>query len=155
MILAIISYLISCFEGCSTGVDIIGRMAASWNIPVITPVGLDSEFDNRTYFPTLTRLSYSIEQLGRFYLQVFKIYKWNDIAILLDFVVTRAQEFARMQSKVLEKIFTEVGLRITLIENEDADFQNALRTVSKVSRGKTIIYIMFAIEITLSIFILF
>jgi hypothetical protein len=118
-------------------VEIIGRMAASWNIPVITPVGLDSEFDNRTYFPTLTRLSYSIDQIGKFYSKVFEIYSWNDIVILLDYFIVRAREFASMQSRALEKVFTEIGLQTTVIKNEDNSFQNALKEVTKVSRGKT------------------
>jgi hypothetical protein len=127
-------------------VDIIGRMAATWNIPVITPVGLDSEFDNRTYFPTLTRLSYSFDQIGKFYSKVFELYSWNDIAYLLDYFVVRAQAFGTMQARALEQVFTEKGIRLTVIKNEGYSFRNVLMEASKVSRGKTKHIIIFDIR---------
>ncbi|XP_061165072.1 atrial natriuretic peptide receptor 1-like [Saccostrea echinata] len=120
--------------GCSTGVEAIGRMAADWNIPLITPVGINSLFDNKTFFPTLTRISFSFDMVGQFYLQLFQLYKWKDIAIIRDAYLEKTLSITHFQSTSLLQLFTENGLRVTLCETQVYGFTNALKAAAKVSR---------------------
>lgn len=77
-------YLIT---ACSFGVDVVGRMAASWNLPVITAVGSSGNLGNKLNFPTLTRLSFGLNKFAQMYLNIFEKYNWTDVAIIHD--VTR------------------------------------------------------------------
>ncbi|XP_062584910.1 atrial natriuretic peptide receptor 1-like [Saccostrea cucullata] len=120
--------------GCSTGVELIGRMAADWNIPLITPVGINSLFDNKTFFPTLTRISYSFDMVGQFYLKLFQMYKWEDIAIVQDTYVPLSRLTNTFQSENLLEHFTENGLRATLCDVPSIKFNQALKAAAKVSR---------------------
>ncbi|XP_071165656.1 atrial natriuretic peptide receptor 1-like isoform X2 [Mytilus edulis] len=70
--------------GCSFGVDVIGRLAASWNLPVITPVGTNADLANKNNFPTLTRLSFGMNKFSQMYLSIFRRYNWTDVTIIHD-----------------------------------------------------------------------
>ncbi|XP_061165071.1 atrial natriuretic peptide receptor 1-like [Saccostrea echinata] len=120
--------------GCSTGVELIGRMAADWNIPIITPVGINSLFDNKTFFPTLTRISFTFDMVGQFYLKLFQMYSWKDIAILLDSYYELSKLTNKFQSTNLLHLFAENGLRATLCDAQVSTFNNALKAAAKVSR---------------------
>ncbi|CAG2191233.1 Receptor-type guanylate cyclase daf-11,Guanylate cyclase 2G,Receptor-type guanylate cyclase gcy-23,Atrial natriuretic peptide receptor 2,Soluble guanylate cyclase 88E,Soluble guanylate cyclase gcy-36,Receptor-type guanylate cyclase gcy-29,Guanylate cyclase soluble subunit alpha-1,Receptor-type guanylate cyclase gcy-8,Receptor-type guanylate cyclase gcy-28,Head-specific guanylate cyclase,Guanylate cyclase soluble subunit alpha-2,Speract receptor,Guanylate cyclase 32E,Soluble guanylate cyclase gcy-35,Guanyla len=71
-------------RGCSFGVDVIGRLAASWNLPVITPVGTNADLANKNNFPTLTRLSFGMNKFSQMYLSIFRRYNWTDVTIIHD-----------------------------------------------------------------------
>lgn len=45
---------------CSRALDYVARMAAYWNVPVITAGGIGVEFANKKLYSTLTRLSFSL-----------------------------------------------------------------------------------------------
>jgi atrial natriuretic peptide receptor A len=68
-------------SGCSLALDVAARMAASWNLAVITHVGTASNLGNKADFPTLTRLAYNMEKWSVFYLDVFSFFNWTDIGI--------------------------------------------------------------------------
>lgn len=121
--------------GCSTAVDIVGRMAAEWNIPLITPAGADSKFDNKTSFPTLTRLSYSYNGVGRYYLKLFAMFEWSDVVIYTDFIDNESPAFLRIQGSILWQVFMEAGMRPTLIENYSANPRMSLMKATTVTRG--------------------
>eukprot|EP00105_Crassostrea_gigas_P031706 XP_011454479.2 PREDICTED: atrial natriuretic peptide receptor 1-like [Crassostrea gigas] len=120
--------------GCSSGVDVVGRMSTSWNIPLLTPVGIDSLFDNKTVFPTLTRLSFSFDGIGRFYLKLFEKFGWTDIALLTDYYVSNGAAMVSLQSDSLVRVFSKSELRTTLIVNHDLSLKAALTKATKVSR---------------------
>lgn len=122
-------------QGCSSGVDVVGRMSTSWNIPLLTPVGIDSLFDNKTVFPTLTRLSFSFDGIGRFYLKLFEKFGWTDIALLTDYYVSTGAAMVGLQSDSLVRVFSKSELRTTLIVNHDLSLKAALTKATKVSRG--------------------
>ncbi|CAC5420570.1 ANPRA [Mytilus coruscus] len=72
--------------GCSFGVDVIGRLASSWNLPVITPVGTNADLADKNNFPTLTRLSFSMNKFSQMYLSIFRRYNWTDVTIIHDVI---------------------------------------------------------------------
>lgn len=45
---------------CSVALDTVARMAAYWNIPIITAGGIGAEFSNKDLYSSLTRLSFSL-----------------------------------------------------------------------------------------------
>lgn len=55
---------------CSKALDSVSRMASYWGIPIYTAGGVDTLFSRKNIFSTLTRLSFSLDQVCRFMLQV-------------------------------------------------------------------------------------
>lgn len=55
---------------CSKALDPVSRMASYWGIPIYTAGGVDTLFSRKNIFSTLTRLSFSLDQVCRFLLQV-------------------------------------------------------------------------------------
>ena len=51
----------------------VGRLAAAWNLPVITYGGSSTALRNKTEFATLTRLAYTFDDFARFYIQIFEV----------------------------------------------------------------------------------
>ncbi|XP_063427616.1 atrial natriuretic peptide receptor 3-like [Mytilus trossulus] len=94
--------------GCSFGVDVIGRLAASWNLPVITPVGTNAVLEDKNNFPTLTRLSYNMNTISKMYLSIFSRYNWTDVTIITD--VTKS--FFRIVKDSLMEAFQFAGINV-------------------------------------------
>ena len=114
-------YLIT---ACSYGVDVVGRLAASWNLPVITPVGTSGNLGNKLNFPTLTRLSFVLNKFAQMYLS---------ITIIHD--VTHS--FFRIVGDSLLSEFGKVEInvkRISFNVNND-DVATILYLASRRSRG--------------------
>ncbi|GIY96308.1 atrial natriuretic peptide receptor 3 [Caerostris extrusa] len=63
---------------CSRALDPVGRMASHWNVPIYTAGGIDTLFSAKNIFNTLTRISFSIDQVTKFLLN------WQHIAIFVD-----------------------------------------------------------------------
>ena len=69
-------YILMClilFIACSNSAAAVSRMANHWNIPVMTYGGTDEVLSNNTEFPTLTRLSYTLNDFAKFYFAIFKV----------------------------------------------------------------------------------
>ncbi|CAG2251920.1 unnamed protein product [Mytilus edulis] len=94
--------------GCSFGVDVIGRLSASWNLPVITPVGTNAVLEDKNNFPTLTRLSYNMNTISQMYLSIFSLYDWTDVTIISD--VTKS--FFRIVKDSLMEAFQFAGINV-------------------------------------------
>lgn len=62
----------------------MARMAAHWKIPVISSGGPHVQFSNKEIFSTLTRLSFSLVNLGSFVRQIFDHFKWKHVAIIVQ-----------------------------------------------------------------------
>lgn len=58
-------------------------MAAHWRIPVISSGGPHVQFSNKKIFSTLTRLSFSLSNLGSFVHQVFNTFNWTHVSIIV------------------------------------------------------------------------
>ncbi|XP_071097815.1 atrial natriuretic peptide receptor 1-like [Haliotis cracherodii] len=70
--------------GCSLAVEPLSYMAAKWNIPVITPAGSAGILADKTLFPTLTRLSFGMQEYAEMYLHVLHMYSWKHVALIYD-----------------------------------------------------------------------
>ncbi|KAH7645122.1 guanylate cyclase c-like protein 2 [Dermatophagoides farinae] len=69
---------------CGLALDPVARMASHWRIPVISSGGPQSQFSNKEIFSTLTRLSFSLTNLGSFVIQIFQQFHWKHMAIILQ-----------------------------------------------------------------------
>ncbi|XP_075678607.1 atrial natriuretic peptide receptor 1-like [Dermatophagoides pteronyssinus] len=59
-------------------------MASHWRIPVISSGGPHVQFSNKEIFSTLTRLSFSLTNLGSFVTQIFEKFQWKHMAIIVQ-----------------------------------------------------------------------
>ena len=69
---------------CDSALDQVARMAAVWNIPIFTAGGLSPIFSDKTTYSTLTRLSFSIDRVSHFIIQILKENDWHHISVILD-----------------------------------------------------------------------
>ncbi|KAF8795122.1 Atrial natriuretic peptide receptor 1 like protein [Argiope bruennichi] len=69
---------------CSKALEPVSRMASYWNVPVYTAGGIDMLFSLKNIFSTLTRVSFSIDQVTKFILHILMEFQWRHIAIFVD-----------------------------------------------------------------------
>ncbi|CAG5116349.1 unnamed protein product, partial [Candidula unifasciata] len=69
---------------CDPALESVARLAAYWNIPIITGLGDGGMFKNKTDFPTLTRFSYCQCRLRKVFASLFKEFHWRDISLIYD-----------------------------------------------------------------------
>ncbi|RWS29140.1 atrial natriuretic peptide receptor 1-like protein [Leptotrombidium deliense] len=77
---------VSAFIGpsCDFALEQVGRMASYWNIPVFTAGGWSLQFSDKNIFKTLTRLSFSLDKVCHFLLQVIKEFDWHHLSVIVD-----------------------------------------------------------------------
>ena len=69
---------------CLYSLDIVGRLAAYWNVPIFTAGGSSVEFSDKTLFTTLTRLSYSLDRIADFIIQTLKEFEMKHLVFIVD-----------------------------------------------------------------------
>ncbi|ELT91112.1 hypothetical protein CAPTEDRAFT_175370 [Capitella teleta] len=69
--------------GCSGDIIVCGKLATYFNLPQVTGVG-DLVLGKINY-PTLTRLSYSLEKQSDFVTAMLNYFEWNHVAIVYDY----------------------------------------------------------------------
>ncbi|GFV90466.1 atrial natriuretic peptide receptor 3 [Trichonephila clavipes] len=69
---------------CSRALDPVSRMASYWDIPIYTAGGVDNLFSLKNIFKTLTRVSFSVDQVTKFMVHILKEFRWKHIAIFVD-----------------------------------------------------------------------
>ena len=77
---------VSVFIGpsCGLALDPVARMAAQWKIPVISSGGPHVQFQNKKIFSTLTRLSFSLQNLGSFVREIFRVFNWTHVSLIVQ-----------------------------------------------------------------------
>ncbi|XP_055899976.1 atrial natriuretic peptide receptor 1-like [Biomphalaria glabrata] len=70
--------------GCSNALDHVARLAAYWNIPIVTGLGENGIFNNKTTYPTLTRFAYCQCRIRSVFANTFTLFKWTNIALIYD-----------------------------------------------------------------------
>ncbi|KAJ6216007.1 hypothetical protein RDWZM_010507 [Blomia tropicalis] len=77
---------VSLFIGpsCGLALDPVARMAAHWHIPVISSGGPHVQFQNKEIFTTLTRLSFSLNNLGTFIRKLFQLFEWKHVSMIVQ-----------------------------------------------------------------------
>ncbi|XP_071150513.1 atrial natriuretic peptide receptor 1-like [Mytilus edulis] len=121
--------------GCSSTIEPVGRMAASWNILMLVTVGTDAMFDVQEDFPTLVRTSVSVNKFSLFYVEFFTHFSWTDIAVIYD---QNAIYCPRWQEG-LELVLATNGYQVTVIKMRSIStgilqFKEKLQKASEVSR---------------------
>lgn len=67
---------------CDYAVAPVARQAKFWNLPVITPGALSSDFSNRGVYSSLTRIGANTNTLADFITKYFKDLTWNKMLLV-------------------------------------------------------------------------
>nr|KAG5686052.1 hypothetical protein BaRGS_028430 [Batillaria attramentaria] len=118
---------------CAYSLHGVGRLAAYWNIPIVTGLGDGGEFKNKTDFPTLTRFAYCQCRLRKVFGSVFRHFAWSDLVVIYD--------MDDIHSDVLGNTL-KVGLRkggyypymIQFYESRRGEIENILLDASRKAR---------------------
>ncbi|EFN64674.1 Atrial natriuretic peptide receptor A [Camponotus floridanus] len=91
---------------CAFALEPVARLAAYWNSPIITGMGDQGIFKDKSKYPTLTRMSYCQCRLRLVFSSVFKEFGWSHVALILD----RSDLFSLTVGKNLEYGLRKEGL---------------------------------------------
>ncbi|XP_051982336.1 atrial natriuretic peptide receptor 1-like [Xyrauchen texanus] len=69
---------------CSNVCAVTAKLAAYWNIAVISPICAEQQFTDKTVYPTLTRVFGPFTKLGAFFVEICKQFGWQRIGIIHD-----------------------------------------------------------------------
>ncbi|XP_067106425.1 atrial natriuretic peptide receptor 1 [Osmerus mordax] len=67
---------------CSTVCAITAKLAAFWNIPVISPTCADQQLLDKKAYPTLTRVFGPFTKMGSFFVRICRKFDWKRIGII-------------------------------------------------------------------------
>lgn len=118
-------------------------MAGYWNVPIFTAGGFDASFSDKTIYPTLTRLSFSLDRVSHFFIQIFRENDWHHIALIVDesdpnMILVR-QSLSLMFKVESSEHDYDISLDIETIDpeskNRTVDFDHCLRQAAKKARG--------------------
>ncbi|KAG7458595.1 hypothetical protein MATL_G00222120 [Megalops atlanticus] len=123
---------------CSQVCSQVARLAAYWNIAVISPICADQEFLDKKEFPTLTRVFGPFTKMGSFFVKICEKFGWRRIGIIYNDHVTwtipaegiryTAEDNGITVAKYL--VFSDLGER----HNASQTAARILREVTAVSR---------------------
>ncbi|KAL5019557.1 hypothetical protein ScPMuIL_002449 [Solemya velum] len=115
---------------CSVACEVVGRMTADWNLPLISPMATANYLANKKDLKTLTRMSYNLVKFTEFYIAVCSYFNWTDISVIHD-----GQYESQLFADQVEVAF---GKNATIVElkpdGEDGTIQSALIEASRNSR---------------------
>ncbi|XP_052458767.1 atrial natriuretic peptide receptor 1 isoform X3 [Carassius gibelio] len=69
---------------CSNVCAVTAKLAAYWNIAVISPICADQQFLDKKAYPTLTRVFGPFTKLGSFFVEICKWFGWQRISIIYE-----------------------------------------------------------------------
>ena len=70
---------------CSKAVEVLGYLANSWNLPIITPMGRAESVGDKGVFPRVTRVARLLQaQFVHTILLLMDHYNWTNVVILND-----------------------------------------------------------------------
>uniref|UniRef100_A0A0L8GAR7 Receptor ligand binding region domain-containing protein n=1 Tax=Octopus bimaculoides TaxID=37653 RepID=A0A0L8GAR7_OCTBM len=69
---------------CTYAVEPTSLMASYWDIPLITGLGDNGKFKNKTIYTTMTRMSFCQCRIRRVLSSVFHYYHWKNISLIYD-----------------------------------------------------------------------
>ncbi|XP_070154305.1 atrial natriuretic peptide receptor 1 isoform X3 [Polyergus mexicanus] len=119
---------------CAFALEPVARLAAYWNSPIITGMGDQGIFKDKSKYPTLTRMSYCQCRLRLVFSSVFKEFGWSHVALILD----RSDLFSLTVGKNLEYGLRKEGLLKFVRDldgnSEDESYHLYLRDASMYAR---------------------
>ncbi|KAK3523212.1 hypothetical protein QTP86_022935 [Hemibagrus guttatus] len=69
---------------CSCVCAVTAKLAAYWNVAMVSPVCADQQFLDKKAFPTLTRVFGPFTKLGTFFVEICKQFSWQRISIIYN-----------------------------------------------------------------------
>ncbi|XP_010886835.2 atrial natriuretic peptide receptor 1 isoform X1 [Esox lucius] len=69
---------------CSNVCAIVSKLAAFWNVPVVSPTCADQQFLMKKDYPTLTRVFGPFTKMGWFFVKICENFGWRRISIICD-----------------------------------------------------------------------
>ncbi|XP_038855830.1 atrial natriuretic peptide receptor 1 [Salvelinus namaycush] len=69
---------------CSEVCAITAKLAAFWNIPVVSPTCADQQFLIKKAYPTLTRVFGPFTKMGSFFVKICEKFGWRRVSIIYD-----------------------------------------------------------------------
>jgi len=127
--------------GNDAALDSVARIAAHYNLPVCTGGGLKIEFDNQAMFPTLVRLSVTINSISDNFIKVLNHFNWHHIVILCDirnyfYVNVRDGLEKHLNSENLKNNFTIYFEDFSFKTKTRANLTQILRDCKQKARGE-------------------
>ncbi|KAL2098238.1 hypothetical protein ACEWY4_007445 [Coilia grayii] len=118
---------------CSQVCAVTSKLAAFWNIPVVSPVCADQQFLDKEAFPTLTRVFGPFTKMGSFFVEICKEFGWQRIGIIHDnaTVWTIPAEGIRYQAEVSN---ITIAKNLELRGNSSITQAQALAEMAEVAR---------------------
>ncbi|PBC26770.1 Atrial natriuretic peptide receptor [Apis cerana cerana] len=104
---------------CAFALEPVARLAAYWNIPIITGMGDQGIFKDKSKYRTLTRMSYCQCRLRLVFSSIFKEFGWSHVALILD----RSDLFSWTVGKNLEYGLRKEGL-LKFVRELDGNFED-------------------------------
>ncbi|XP_020289738.1 atrial natriuretic peptide receptor 1 isoform X2 [Pseudomyrmex gracilis] len=104
---------------CAFALEPVAQLAAYWNSPIITGMGDQGIFKDKSKYPTLTRMSYCQCRLRLVFASVFKEFGWSHVALILD----RSDLFSLTVGKNLEYGLRKDGL-LKFVRELDGNSEN-------------------------------
>uniref|UniRef100_A0A914WA68 Guanylate cyclase n=1 Tax=Plectus sambesii TaxID=2011161 RepID=A0A914WA68_9BILA len=128
---------------CSSDTDLVGKMAAFWNVPVLGYMAVSSFLTNKSLYATLSRVSMTTTNgASDAFVAIFKYYNWNRIAIVcndLDFSNRRVSAFEEAASKNGIKI----TIKVVFLANATAQEMVASGQLNKIKGRARVVLAIF------------
>lgn len=122
-------------SGCSAAVEVIGKILADWDIPILTEAGISANLEDKTIFSTLTRMAYNMHKFASFYSKVLDHFNWTDISLLYENEHYPAWFFADSTNTAFRDTHFNVRLlKVEFVRGRD-HIRGMLKAASAVSRS--------------------
>lgn len=121
--------------GCSSPVEMVSLLSASWNLPIVAPVATQGILANKATHKTLTRMTSDDATVAGVIIRLLRYFQWSTIVIIEDLsyflLAMRADSF------IPEFIKANISLkRISFNINEEHNMEQILEEASRSARGK-------------------
>ncbi len=123
---------------CSRETLPVADLATHWNIPIVSPLSMDSDLDSKIRFQTLTRTSYIASTVVKFLLAICNIIDWKAVATIEDKLLRR-QDVA-IVAKAISKILSNADIAVHQV---DMFGSGSEALTNAVSRGRSKWYSQF------------
>ncbi|XP_041912730.1 atrial natriuretic peptide receptor 1 [Alosa sapidissima] len=118
---------------CSQVCAVTSKLAAFWNIAVVSPVCAEQQFLDKEAYPTLTRVFGPFTKMGSFFVEICKEFGWRRIGIIHenDTVWTIPAEGIRYQAEISN---ITIAKSLELRGNSSHTYAQALAEMAEVTR---------------------